>query len=122
MIIVESDKAAYFDVDETLVLMDDVDLSRPEVIRIIDKSNNINAYAIPHKAIISQMRKHHSRGHIIFVWSAGGYKWANAVVRALGLETLVYAIVPKGWVWDDKTPNEFLIHCYIKPDKALKSD
>lgn len=117
MIVIESDQGAFFDVDETLVMMDDRDI-RDEAILIIDEEDNIRAIATPHWEHVQKIKDHYSRGHKIFIWSGGGYKWATAVVRALHLEPYVTAIIPKGpWIWDDKEPSEFLKRSYIEYKK-----
>lgn len=119
MIVIKSNTGAFFDIDETIALMDNLDLQttyHAQMIEVIDLENSIHARIVPHYPIIQKMKEHYSRGHIIFVWSAGGYAWANAVIRTLGLEYMVTAIIPKGpWIWDDKMPNDFLSRHYIKP-------
>lgn len=123
MIVVKSDRAAYFDVDETLVLMDDMNIQHMDLTIIEDAKHNIFARVIPHRAHIQKMKEHASRGHPVFVWSAGGWAWANAVICSLGLKEYVTAIIPKGpWSWDDKMPNEFLTNCYIKPPADTKEE
>lgn len=123
MIVVESDRAAFFDVDETLILMDDIDFQHPLLTTIEDEKHGIFARVIPHEAHIQKMKEHHSRGHKVFVWSAGGWAWAQAVVIDLGLEQYVTAIIPKGpWAWDDLPPAEWLKQSYIKPPTDTKNE
>lgn len=121
MIIIKSDKGAYFDIDETLVLMDNIDTNHLDTITISCDRYNIFAIVFPHKEHIQRLKDHAARGHKVFIWSAGGWKWAQAVVKALKLEQYVYAIVPKGpWIWDDKMPNDFLSRSYIQPPQSSK--
>ena len=48
---------------------------------------------------------HRSRDHTIVVWSAGGYKWAEAAVKALGLTKFVDVVMCKpSWIYDDLDP------------------
>jgi hypothetical protein len=64
---------------------------------------------LPHRLHIEQLRKHKMRGHTVIVWSAGGYDWAAAVVKTLGLENIVDLVISKPiWVYDDLPPNEFM--------------
>ena len=63
----------------------------------------------PHKKHIEQLKKHKLRGHTVIVWSAGGWEWAEAVVRALKLEQYVDLVIEKPtWVYDDLPPNEYM--------------
>jgi hypothetical protein len=64
---------------------------------------------LPHRKHIEQLKKHRIRGHTIIVWSAGGYDWAEAAVRALGLEDTVDLVISKPiWCYDDLQPNEYM--------------
>lgn len=121
MIVIKSDQGAFVDCDETLVLMDDINFQHPDLTIIEDEEHGIFARVIPHFAHIQKIKDHAARGHKVFIWSAGGWKWAQAVVKALKLEQYVYAIVPKGpWIWDDKMPNDFLSRSYIQPPQSSK--
>lgn len=41
-------------------------------------------------------------GQIVIVWSAGGYKWAESVVKSLGLSLFVDVAMSKPtWYYDD---------------------
>lgn len=63
----------------------------------------------PHKKHIEQLKLHKSRGHTIIVWSAGGWEWAEAAVRALKLEKFVDLVLEKPlWCYDDLQPSEFI--------------
>ena len=125
MINFESDQGAFIDVDETLVLVDNIHdhtITGVKQLHIIENPlTGIKLTVIPHFAIIQKMKEHHGRGHKVFVWSQGGYKWAEAVVKSLGLEQYVTAILPKGpWYWDDKKADDFLDRCYIAPPTSMK--
>lgn len=104
---INNDQTVFFDVDETLVKWES-ERSIEEAIFISDGSD-INAYVWPHHKHIEQLKKHHARGHAIIVWSAGGSKWAEAVVHSLGLEHFVNLVVRKpNWFYDDLTSPEFM--------------
>ena len=63
----------------------------------------------PHKKHVEQLKLHSMRGHTIIVWSAGGWEWAEAVVRALKLEQYVNLVIEKPmWVYDDLPSTEFM--------------
>lgn len=84
MIVLESDMTAFFDIDETLVLW-----------------GNGGSYK-PHYAHIEQLKRHHLRGHKVIVWSKGGYKWAERVVKELKLERYIDIVMAKpAFLWDD---------------------
>lgn len=64
---------------------------------------------LPHRYHIEQLKKHKMRGHTIVVWSAGGWDWAEAAVRALKLEQYVDLVLSKPtWTYDDLQPSEFI--------------
>lgn len=126
MINYESDQGAFFDIDETLVLVDNIHAPHTvDGVRQLHVIQNpitgVKLTVLPHFAIIQKMKEHHGRGHKVFVWSQGGYKWADAVIKSLRLEQYVTAILPKGpWYWDDKKADEFLHRCYIDPTTGNK--
>jgi len=63
----------------------------------------------PHKKHVEQLKLHKMRGHTIIVWSAGGWEWAEVVVRALKLEKFVDLVIEKPtWVYDDLPVVEFM--------------
>jgi hypothetical protein len=77
----------------------------------------ISAYVTPHEEHIQKLKEHADRNHFIVVWSAGGYEWAEAVVKGLGLNLYVDLIITKPrWAWDDLPMDEAIdTRCYIKP-------
>ena len=122
MIVVPCKQTTYFDVDDTLVMWDatpeqleerGVDFECPGSFTIIDgemkETPPWKERLLPHRYHIEQLKKHKMRGHTIIVWSAGGYDWAAAVVKALGLENFVDLVISKPtWAYDDLQPNEFI--------------
>ena len=92
MLVIQSDKTLFVDVDNTLVLWDEAHTTYR-----------------PHQRHIDMMKKFHARKQPIIVWSAGGYEWAQRVVRELGLENIVTAVMSKpAWYIDDLTASEIL--------------
>lgn len=115
MIVIPNDKSAFFDCDETLVIWD-FDRNLYTGIRITSPDGLVSEMVNPHIGHIKKLKEHKLRGQLVVVWSAGGYAWAETVVKALGLENYVdYVMAKPAWAWDDLTPNEFIKRCYIKP-------
>lgn len=122
MIVIPCKQTTYFDVDDTLVMWNStpeeleqrgVDFECPGSLVLIDdelkESPSWKTRLLPHRFHIEQLKKHKMRGHTIIVWSAGGWDWAAAVVKALGLETYVDLCISKPtWAYDDLQPNEFI--------------
>jgi len=122
MIVVPCKQTVFCDVDDTLVLWsptqeqlekEGIDFECPGSFALIDdelvKSPPWIARLVPHKLHIEQLRKHKMRNHTIIVWSAGGWDWAEAVVRTLKLENVVDLVISKPtWVYDDLQPAEFM--------------
>lgn len=124
MIVIPCKQTTFFDVDDTLVMWNatpeqleqrGVDFECPGSLVDIDNDGN-ESFApawktrlLPHRYHIEQLKKHKMRGHTIVVWSAGGWDWAAAVIKALGLESFVDLVISKPtWAYDDLQPNEFI--------------
>jgi FMN phosphatase YigB (HAD superfamily) len=108
MLVIDSDKVTFFDVDDTLVKWS---FSQEEADQYGIKFNNFGyeTLLVPHRTHIEQLKKHRARGHKIIVWSAGGYDWAAEVVKVLGLEDAVDLVISKPtWFYDDLPASHFL--------------
>jgi hydroxymethylpyrimidine pyrophosphatase-like HAD family hydrolase len=133
MIVVPCKNTVFCDVDDTLVMWNatpdelearGVDFTCPGALVTIDEDGT-EGFApewkqrlLPHRKHIEQLKKHKQRGHTVIVWSAGGYDWAAAVVKALGLETYVDLVISKPtWFYDDLTPDEFMGKRYYMKDE-----
>lgn len=93
MIVLRSDKVLYCDVDDTLIMWAPT-----------------GASYTPHQAHIDMIKKFKTRGQKVVVWSAGGYEWAEKIVKELGLETYVDMVLCKpAWWADDLTAEEVLM-------------
>lgn len=129
-------QTTFFDVDDTLIMWNNAREGDPDAIEIaypasrhikaiqdiggegaFDKdaveeraySTPWTAWVRPHKKHIEQLKLHRLRGHTIIVWSAGGWEWAEAAVKALNLEQYVDLVIEKPtWFYDDKTAAEFM--------------
>lgn len=96
MIKITDRPTVYVDVDDTLIFWRDP-LPTDDIVLV----NNVPmAYC---EKTVDSIIKHHHRKHPVVVWSAGGSDWAEAVVRALGLERQVSLVISKPmWIYDDK--------------------
>lgn len=114
---------AWFDVDDTLIMWSPskedletkgIDITCPKGVWLnpdgeLVASDTWTQRVVPHRLHMKQMITHKSRGHKIVVWSAGGEDWAEAAVKALGLEDYVDIVIGKpDWIYDDKAPEEFM--------------
>lgn len=122
MIVLPGDQATFFDVDDTLVMWNPtaeekekhgISITCPMGLTMIDgelvPSGEWTELLVPHKVHVEQIKKHKARGHLIVVWSAGGYEWAHAVVKALQLEPYVDLVISKPtWIYDDLKPEDFM--------------
>jgi len=107
MIVVKSEINIFFDVDDTLVYHDMHDeQSGPGKIKIIDPYDKSINYLKPHKKHITLLKKCKGRGNYVTVWSGGGYKWAEAVIKALKLEEYVDLVMTKPSRYVDDLPIE----------------
>jgi phosphoserine phosphatase len=116
--ILRSDRVAFFDVDETLVMWSGA-FRADEPGTIMVGTDSIQAYVRPHMRHIEEMKAHKARGHAVVVWSAGGHEWADAVVKSLGLLPYVDLVMSKpAWCYDDLKPHEFVGQVIYHKDEA----
>lgn len=86
----------FFDCDDTLVMWRRPNADGSEDDKVINiRFRRQNHPLIPHQPHIDYLKKKHSYGCTIVVWSAGGYKWARAVTKALGLKDYVKHCISK---------------------------
>jgi hypothetical protein len=58
---------------------------------------------------VESVKTHHHKGRTIVVWSGSGAEWAEAVVKAVGLQEFVTVVMAKPrWLLDDMKPADFL--------------
>lgn len=107
----------FFDVDDTLVMWNySEDTPIEELIEIlVDKESrpdiykNMSLYLKPHDKHCEHLIKYKLKGHTVVVWSAGGAKWAEAVVKALKLEKYVDFTMSKPNIYyDDVKVTDFM--------------
>lgn len=120
MKVLRNDMIAFFDIDDTLI-----GWGKPE---FVDNGNfvkiELNGFKEVHwilKENVEALKLHKSRGHTVVVWSAGGYQWAEAVVKALKLEDMVDLVCGKPmWLYDDLQPEDFLPRAKLAPKDGPK--
>lgn len=105
MEVIYNEQIVCFDVDDTLVLYDP-DYSDPNV-DIVYFTNPYDGSLIgltPHHQHLDLMKKYKGRGYYVVVWSAGGVKWAESVVKTLGIEQYVDLVTTKPSKYVDDLP------------------
>jgi len=112
--VIKSTESVFVDVDQTLVLHVTDGSEQDDDIIIKDVRFR------PHARHIEQIRAHFARGHLVVVWSAGGYKWGQQVVELLGLEDSVdYVMSKPSWCIDDLEPDKWLKRYYYDIDGTV---
>lgn len=105
MKVIRCETNANYDVDDTLVMWEANHTQPGEgKIAIVDPNDNQTVYLKPHKKHIKILKDLKSRGYYITVWSAGGYGWAEAVVKTLGIEEHVDVVMTKPIKFFDDLP------------------
>lgn len=130
MIVLPCAQPVFCDVDDTLVMWGMAKKGDPEAVAIkcpssryvralnemgietdelVKETGEWTEYLVPHKRHIAQLVQHKLRGHTVIVWSAGGWEWAEAVVRSLGIEKYVDLVIEKPmWYYDDRPAEAFM--------------
>ncbi len=103
MNIINNESLVFCDVDQTLVVYPE-DGNKKATIDILNPNDGIVEKLIPHEGHIKILKQRKGRGSFIVVWSAGGFAWAAAVVKALGLENHVDMICSKPHIYLDDKP------------------
>ena len=91
---VDTDNAMFFDVDDTLVMWEETPIFNETVV-ITDPYNGELETLYLNNCHIRLLKRSKHRGRTIVVWSHGGFKWAEAVVKALELEEYVDLVMTK---------------------------
>jgi hypothetical protein len=121
LITVKFDNVAYFDVDETLLIYNIPDDRLGEAFQLcIPDRELFKATVVPHYEHIERLKLHKAWGNGVIVWSRSGFEWAEAAVRALGLEDYVDACIAKPmYYYDDKECCDILgEHRYLLPKEG----
>lgn len=114
---IKNEQLIMFDVDDTLIMWGKIKKGHKavSVTNPYDGEQNILRKHLAHIKILKDRK---SRGATIVVWSHGGYRWAEAVVRALKLEQYVDFCATKPFMYVDDTTAENILgeRLYISPD------
>lgn len=119
MIALRKERTAWFDVDSTLIFPSPEYPSEEPISYITVGGRKW----WPNYPLIEEIKLHKARGQGVVVWSQGGAKWAEDVVVALGLESLVDVVCGKpDWYFDDKDVTEWMgKRFYSKPVRKEKA-
>lgn len=122
-------RTIFSDVDDTLLYWDSVKEHSVDVDLIPQPHYNDRVYfpkpgnpdfvvsVKPIYSNIGELKKLMAQGFTIIVWSAGGEDWAEAFVKAVGLEPYVTAVVSKPQAYYDDLPcEEFMGKRRFKPE------
>jgi len=112
--VINIESTIFIDCDDTLVMWDKK-LTGTQSIKVVSPHDGSAEYLRPHAGHIKILKDRKARGSYIVVWSAGGFAWAEAVVKALELEAYVDLIMTKPHAYiDDKPAEEFMgEHIYL---------
>lgn len=100
----DGNRNTFFDVDDTLMEWKQCDPSDPNACKITN--NGYVFYKRPIQVHIDELKNQKMAGNTVVVWSAGGARWAEAVIKALKLEQYVDVVLTKpDFYYDDKDVN-----------------
>lgn len=114
MKVVSKESTIFIDCDDTLVMWGKAKRGQ-KVVAVTNTLDGSQDYLRPHKGHIKILKDRKARGSFIVVWSAGGYAWAESVVKALKLQDYVDLVMTKPHAYvDDKKSEEFMgEHIYL---------
>src|ERR1022692_4616922 len=118
MHVIKGETLTAFDIDDTMIMWHS-DCPPEEKISITCPYGGDTRLFKVHKLHVEFLKKTKGRGNTVIVWSAAGVLWAEAVIKALGLEQYVDYILSKPTkIVDDLTPNEiFPCRIYLRDEK-----
>jgi predicted phosphatase len=106
--IIKNELIVYVDCDKTLVMWNKPK-KKDKVVAITDPYDGTQRHLVVHQGHVKVLKDRKARGSTICVWSAAGYRWAEKVVRALGLEAYVDYVQSKPIAFvDDLQAHEIL--------------
>lgn len=110
MQITETETIVCIDCDDTLCMWDN-EFRQPHdgAIAFPDPYDNSINYLKVHQKHVDLIKKYKGRGFYIRVWSAAGYKWAESVVKTLGLEAYVDSIETKPIKYIDDLTGDYVL-------------
>lgn len=123
MQIVQSESIIMVDVDETLIhhVRAPFDPSW-KTIQVEDPYSKETVTLRVNEPMGRLVKEENSRGSTVIVWSRNGYRWAQAVLQALGLDNHVHQVMSKPRAYfDDKDCSDWLKdRVYLGPDTIYK--
>lgn len=112
MKIVRHEQIIAFDIDDTLVFYEPESVTEKSALKpvmITDPYDESLIKAYAHNSHIKLLKDKKARGAYILVWSQSGYRWAEAVIMALGLQSYVDQVMSKPTAYVDDLPcNEWM--------------
>ncbi len=119
MQVVRSENIVCVDVDDTLVLWDN---THKRTLSMFEPVLGEMIKIAPHWPNIRLLKEKSLRGATVVVWSQGGYKYAEAIVRVLKLEAYVDYVMSKPSVVIDDLPVDMWMprSFTLNPDKVYK--
>lgn len=101
MEVFQGNRTVYFDVDDTIMEWKQCDSNDPDACQI--ENNGFIFYKRPIMIHVQELKNQKMAGNTVVVWSAGGARWAEAVIKALKLEQYVDVVLTKpDFYYDDK--------------------
>jgi hydroxymethylpyrimidine pyrophosphatase-like HAD family hydrolase len=121
MRVIKSEQIICTDIDGTLIVWGNPK-SDDTIVTIKDPYFDEDVTLAVHRPNLRIFESRLARGATMIVWSANGYKWAAAVMKALGFsehESIIVFSKPIAYI-DDKKAEEFMgEHIYLSPDNKF---
>lgn len=123
--VIHSENILVCDVDKTLILhrleLTEEEREALDIVQFTDPYDGSIVTRFVHAAHRKLLVNHKARGALVIVWSQNGYQWAEAVVKALGLEAYVDFIMSKPRMHCDDLPSSEWMgeRIYLKPDHVF---
>jgi phosphoglycolate phosphatase-like HAD superfamily hydrolase len=111
MKVINAEDVVLWDTDDTIAIWNSKhNIPHEGAVPIVNPYSKETVYLRPHKVHIRIMKEYKGRGFTNIVASAGGVKWAEAVIKAFGLEEYVDFVMTKpNRHFDDKEDKESII-------------
>lgn len=113
-----SEQVIFWDCDDTLGMWQKPIKKGQTVVSVTCPYTGEQKHLRVHEPHIEILKARHARGATNIVWSANGYQWATALVKALAIQEYVSYTMSKPIMFvDDKPANAILgEHLYLSPD------
>lgn len=114
-----SEQIIMWDVDQTLVVWGPIKKG-DKIVHITCPYSGKQETLRIHLGHVKILKDRHARGATNIVWSAGGYQWATAVVKALSLQPYVHLTLSKPIMYVDDKPASAILgeHLYLQPEDS----